>query len=211
MPGPLVGVTQRTVPLPRRGEVRDCLDQAWAVFLAACGLEMVPLPTRLADPLAWVDRLGLAGVVLSGGNNLPPAEGDLAPGRDRLERALVLEAGPTLKVLGVCRGMQMLNLAHGGRLRPIPGHAGGTHLLAPGPGAWAGPDLPKGVNSFHDYGLLPADLASGLKALALAEDGSVEALAHEALPHLGIMWHPERGEPRPTDLELFAWFFGAGR
>lgn len=209
MATPLVGISQRQVSLAH-GETRDCLDQAWTPFLEACGLGPVPLPARLARPWEQVRALGLVGIILSGGNNIPGSPDDLAPARDALELALLAEPGPgqaPLPILGVCRGMQMINHALGGAQRPLEGHRACTHglqiLPSPGPGL-AGP-----VNSFHNYGLLPPDLAPGLRALALAPDGSVEALAHLQRPLLGIMWHPERCQPfRPQDLALFRRHFG---
>ena len=50
------------------------------------------------------------------------------------------------------------------------------------------------VNSFHRWGITKADLSSNLRSIALAEDGTVEAVAHLELPWFGVMWHPERDE-----------------
>ena len=51
------------------------------------------------------------------------------------------------------------------------------------------------VNSFHEWGLRPEQLGKQLAALALADDGTVEALAHATRKVAGLMWHPEREEP----------------
>jgi putative glutamine amidotransferase len=215
----LVAISQRAVALPARAERRDTLDQAWAPFLDACGLDGLPVPNRHPGPAGFLRRLGAKGVILSGGGNLSDALGtlagaparvlagqaDLSPERDRTETALVhasLQEG--WPVLGVCRGMQVLNVFHGGGLGMLEGHAGKKHALTSSSSTFA---FDAEVNSFHDCGIPVDDLGKGLRALATA-DGHVEALAHESLPHLGVMWHPERNSPfSANDVALFRRFF----
>jgi putative glutamine amidotransferase len=225
-PAVLVAITQRVVPVPTRAERRDTLDQGWTAFLEACGLEMVAVPNRHRDPAAYVLGLGVRGIILSGGGNISDAVGtlsgrpaavvaaptDVAPERDVTETALLraaIEHG--WPVLGVCRGMQMLNLFHGGRLAPVTGHAGARHSLS----LTASTGFPQTlkfdleVNSFHDCGVPPDGVGPGLRVLATA-DGYAEAVVHEHHPQLGIMWHPERNQPfSATDVALFRNFFRA--
>ena len=198
----LVAVTQRCVDVPGR-ETRDCLDQAWPRFLAACGFLAAPAPNAPELLDAWLARMTPEAVLLTGGNAAPgTGQGDACPKRDAVERALVEWARPRgVPVLGVCRGGQMLNAFHGGRLRPLSGHVAQPHPLTPLQGAPSG--LPKHANSYHDFGLLPEDLGAGLSALALAPDGSVELFAHASLRQAGLLWHPERFAPfRPEDIAL---------
>ena len=58
------------------------------------------------------------------------------------------------------------------------------------------------VNSFHDWGVVPSDLGPDLVALALAPDGTVEAARHRTLPHVCVMWHPEREPSDDDDLAM---------
>lgn len=212
----MLGVTQRVVQVSGRG-ARDCLSQAWGSFFRACRLHYLPLPTLLDDPAKYVAQAGIRGIVLSGGNDMPGCcppgvSGDFAPDRDRLEAALAAMCRASRRpILGVCRGMQMLNVLCGGRVRPLDGHAGTSHPLRMLPGS-VGLGLPDelAVNSHHRFGLLPEDLGEGLLPLALAPDGSVEAFRHAALPLVGLMWHPERSAvPEPWAVALFQGFFGA--
>ncbi|HUF82638.1 MAG TPA: gamma-glutamyl-gamma-aminobutyrate hydrolase family protein [Burkholderiales bacterium] len=217
----LAGITQRVVAVPSRGERRDTLDQTWASFIDACDLEAVAVPNRHPDPSGYLLRLGARGVILSGGGNVSPAIGtlsgkqpgvratdvDLAPERDVTESALLrasMEHG--WPVIGVCRGMQALNVFHGGTLAALAGHAGTRHALGP---ASPGPfDLDREVNSYHDVGIAPAGVAPGMRVLAIA-DGNAEAILHERVQHLGIMWHPERNRPfSAKDIALFRRFLG---
>ena len=126
------------------------------------------------------------------GSNPPDRE------RDRAELALA-EAFLTWErpVLGICRGMQVLNVFFGGALlQDLPGHsqAAGRDRLhrvrtAPSPlRELYGQDVV--VNSAHHQA---ADrLGSGLRAVQWAPDGVVEAAVHETLPAWGVQWHPER-------------------
>jgi len=104
----LVAVTQRVAVEPRHGERRDCLDQAWTRFLLACGLTPMPAPNQQEAALALCTTAPVAGIVLTGGNDLAAYGGD-APERDATEGALIdLAARRGWPVLGVCRGMQMI-------------------------------------------------------------------------------------------------------
>jgi putative glutamine amidotransferase len=223
----LVGITQRVVPVPARNERRDALDQAWVPFLAECGLEPLPVPNRHPDPAGYLRRLGARGLILSGGGNIsgsmgrrdgravnaPQTETDLAPERDATETALLrasIEEG--WPVIGVCRGMQAMNLFHGGTLAPLTEHAGTRHQLSRTGSLRASAEcaFDAEVNSFHDFGITRNGVADEFRILAEA-DRWPEAFVHLKLAHLGIMWHPERNATfSPNDIVLFRRFFGAG-
>src|SRR5690606_23671811 len=148
--------------------------------------------------------------VLTGGNDLAvlPGADRPAPERDRTERAILDHAAQAgTPVLGVCRGMQMMNDYLGGRLTPVDGHVAVRHPLrmaADSPFV-----LPDEVNSFHNWAVPEDGLGRDLSVLVWAGDGVVEAVWHARLPWLGIMWHPERETPfRTEDLSLFRLMFG---
>ena len=160
------------------------------------------------------------GLLLPGGGDIAPwrlgapegLAGKVDEARDQAELAMAeafLAEG--LPILGVCRGMQVLNVALGGTLfQDIPGHRGpdgqdGYHPVATAPGSWAaefcGDETE--VNSYHHQAV--DRLGSGLRAVQWAPDGIVEAVVHEHLPAWGVQWHPERLARREGEA-VYQWF-----
>ncbi|HEX6340918.1 gamma-glutamyl-gamma-aminobutyrate hydrolase family protein [Umezawaea sp.] len=164
-------------------------------------------PAEAADLVAWLD-----GLLLVGGPDVDPARygaereertSGVEPKRDEWELALLaaaIDAG--LPVLGVCRGMQLLNVVRGGTLRQDiaatdhqpEGSRFGTvavdmveDLL---PGSVIGPSTT--VACYHHQAV--DVLGAGLVATGRSADGMVESLQlvdHEFV--IGVQWHPEVG------------------
>ncbi|MDB5083813.1 MAG: peptidase [Bacilli bacterium] len=159
----------------------------------------------------------LQGLILTGGDDVDPGLfgedpqpglGQVNPQRDQLELALVRGMMERTKpVLGICRGIQVLNVALGGSLyQDIPRQVRGAILhrqkgprgyqshrisiLAGSKLASIAGDQECKVNSFHHQGI--KDLAPGLEVTAVAPDGIIEAVELANYPFLvGVQWHPE--------------------
>lgn len=198
-----VGVTQRVEEVAEYDERRDCLDQRWTPLLVDLGFEPILLPNRLPDATAFVERLDVDALVLTGGSDvggLPGATG-VAPERDAVERELVAAAAAgDLPVFGVCRGLQLLNLHFGGQVRPVDGHVDVTHEVDVGAVEAFGESVT--VNSYHSYGFDRSETAPPFSTVGTAPDDTVEVAVHDSLPIRGVMWHPERGEPAGETLEF---------
>ena len=151
------------------------------------------------------ERLGITGGVVMGNRGLEPE-------RDRAELALLEDFNAAKKpVLGICRGLQAINVFFGGTLaQDIPGHsalegADRLHGVRTAPSPFLAPcgEAPL-VNSAHHQA---ADrLGSGLRAAQWAADGVVEALFHHRLPVWAVQWHPERLEASLAGRRLLAAF-----
>ena len=112
-------------------------------------------------------------------------------------------------ILGICRGAQLVNVALGGTLHQhIDGHSqlGGVdrvHAVRSDDALlrrlYGGSFV---VNSAHHQAV--DRLGEGLRTIARAEDGTIEAVRHETLPILAVQWHPERfGAEGAALLEMF--------
>jgi N5-(cytidine 5'-diphosphoramidyl)-L-glutamine hydrolase len=198
----MVAITQRVTVVPEHGERRDCLDQAWPRFLAACGLLPLAMPNVAAVALAMVRDANVAGLVLTGGNDLAALGGD-APERDATENALLDDAESRgLPVLAVCRGMQLVQQRCAIPLLRVEGHVTRRQTIRID-------GEPAEVNSYHRFAA--SETRPPLDVWALAADGVVKAVRHSARPLTGIMWHPERNTPfAAADIALFRRVFEAG-
>ncbi|MCL2004163.1 MAG: gamma-glutamyl-gamma-aminobutyrate hydrolase family protein [Oscillospiraceae bacterium] len=117
--------------------------------------------------------------------------------RDALEFAVFEDFFRLRKpILGICRGMQVANVALGGTLwQDLPSQRGLTHDTPEGTPPLAHEVIFAGrrevVNSFHHQAVRHP--GHGLRAVAVSDDGVIEALEHETYPLRAVQWHPERG------------------
>jgi putative glutamine amidotransferase len=203
---------------------------AFVRSVLAAGATPVLIPTSMAatdmvdEALHAVDAL-----LLSGGGDVHPSEYGQAPRttldavdrqRDRMERRAVDAALRQRKrILGVCRGAQLMCVATGGTLvqdltaEGLGGHIDESHdrgyaTLVHGVKSEAGStadcvlDGLDAVNSHHHQAI--RDVGDVLTATAWAEDGVIEAV--EAPGMLGLQWHPEvLVDTDHRHLEPFRW------
>lgn len=159
------------------------------------------------------------GLLLCGGGDILPElygaqnEGSygLSRKRDNLDLAcihsFIMEKKP---ILGICRGIQILNVAFGGTLvQHLPNTY--RHMGIDGD-LWhevradgilkklLGPSF--SANSAHHQAL--ARLGRGLSPIAFSHDGCVEGIIHDRLPILGLQFHPERMEKGQLIFQYFA-------
>lgn len=138
---------------------------------------------------------------LYGGTTGYPDAGVHAPASDIQHIQVIRDAvAARTPLLGICRGLQLINVACGGTLiQHLPGHtcASGddapftrtwlrpVHGAPPSPGA----DLHAPVRCTHHQAV--GELGSGLEVTVRARDGVVEAVRHTSAPVIGVQWHPE--------------------
>lgn len=126
---------------------------------------------------------------------------------------LCLETATPL--LGICAGMQLINIYFGGKLIQhldnLEMHYGEKeHKIIFDESRWLS-QVEKGsslvVNSNHHQGIDPKNIGNGLKAVAFAEDGCIEALEHTGKQQImGIQWHPERMRDTEHRKRIFEYF-----
>lgn len=237
---PRILITCWRRPLPTYlGErtVLDTLDPAYAARVSDAG----GLPLLLSRPPGdgggtIYDLLDLAdGLLLTGGGDVDPTSygarpenvADVDEEADAWELALIVAARDRdLPTLAICRGAQLLAVAHGGRLAQrlsvSEGHADLTgltpeailsarHPIRVAAGSRVERALgsgPLAVNTIHHHEI--ADPGE-LEVTATATGGAIEAVEPRSeWPCVGVQWHPEK-MPEPEQRGLFAQFVAAAR
>lgn len=154
------------------------------------------------------------------GEEVLPECGEISETRDLFELSLYAEAvRRDMPVFGICRGIQLINVAAGGTLHQhIPGHSDGIfHTVRIASGTLLGDILKTGsltVNSYHHQAVKIT--APGLKAAAAAENSGIlltEAVwCPEMRFNLSVQWHPEYTyDEDPYSGKLFGAFISACR
>lgn len=162
-------------------------------------ISVVGLPERTCTTLvSRADALVLTGGEDIGSYGRPYRVGRTDPDRDRSERDLLHAARQRgLPILGICRGMQLLAVTSGGRLRAVPGHCDPKiqplkqHRIT-----WDDKSPVVGralhgvtrVNSLHNYAVIDS---GDFRPVAWAEDGTIEAIERTSAWEVGVQWHPE--------------------
>jgi len=192
----------------------ETLHGLYVAMVEACGALAVILPAHQSPDPALFDRFD--GFVLTGGGDVDPRRYGretrpevygIDPLRDRFESDLVRYAvDHDRPLLGVCRGLQVMNVALGGTLvqdiasmmehhrehRDLERWADRIHSVRIASRSKLRPVMgPEGwTNSMHHQAV--DDLGDGLRVVARADDGVVEALEHEDCRFVvGVQWHPE--------------------
>jgi putative glutamine amidotransferase len=246
-PRPLIGITTQTLQviegIPSSLPPSMVMNERYHLAANAAGGAAILIPL-IPDDLAALRSIydHLDGVLLPGGVDVDPSNygiaahaklGRLDPARDRTEMQLakwaVAEGKP---ILGVCRGVQVLNVACGGTLwQDIESEISGAmkhdcfpefgftrehlaHAVSITSGTRLGDAIGTDdlrVNSLHHQAI--RHLGEGMTATAVAPDGVVEAIEKEGSAFvMGVQWHPEALEQDDTRARaIFQAFIGAAR
>ena len=179
-------------------EPRDSISHDWLDLLQIWDIEPYPIPNGIEGMEKFLDTIEPGIFILTGGDD--PGTGDR---RDQTEKQILEYAAATnTPVLGVCRGLQAINLHFGGALGQVDGHVGVQHVVqihTPFTEIYGGAAE---VNSFHKSSVPASGLARTLIAAGVDQDGNIEALVHPSQPVAAIMWHPERGGAPAADRQL---------
>ena len=230
---PLIGlVGRRTTGDKLIGNLGVLSDSPVDLFYAEYAqgvIEAGGLPVYLPMDVTPSDVVGrLDGLLMTGGTDIAPdlygakAHPGLLvtePERDAFELA-VLDAAYTneLPTLGICRGLQIINVHAGGTLlQHVAEHAriDGRRddlvhdvLIDPQTTLADVYGEVRKVNSLHHQA---ADrIGRDLRVVARADDGGIEAIEHTRLPVVAVQWHPEMLATRAQD-PIFSWLIGAAQ
>jgi gamma-glutamyl-gamma-aminobutyrate hydrolase PuuD len=203
---PIIGISTRIVSPTNYNEKRDAISHDLISILDKLDLNPILIPNNLLDTKKFLDQLTFSGFIISGGDNI----GEF-PQRDKTEK-IILEysSKKNLPILGICRGMQMINKFFGGKteLNKLKNHVNTNHSLK------IINDKFKiifkkdsiNVNSYHNNLIQLKDLGQDLIPFAVYDDNSIEGYFHKYLSIYGVMWHPER-TPTENSISLIKEIF----
>lgn len=241
MTKPMIGIAPGTMVVDSQmfpGRKRDYVNREFLQSITDNGGIPLVLPVTL-DEAAIARYVQLIdGLLLCGGHDVAPFTygeeaqpklGGIDPERDAYEIALIKATHAAHKpVLGICRGVQILNACYGGTiyqdvsympagqgtLKHMQGQlaAYGMHNVTVTPGSTLAGYLGQmhlAVNSFHHQTL--HKVAPGFKPVAMASDQVIEAIESttDGL-QLGVQWHPEMMQQSDSvEAQLFGGFVAA--
>lgn len=241
MSKPIIGIAPGVITVDSHmfpGRQRDYVNRDYLRSITANGGVPLVLPvttdeTTIARYVTLID-----GLLLCGGADVAPATygeepqpklGGIDPERDQYEMALIRATHAADKpVLGICRGLQILNACYGGSLYQdmsyLPAGQGtlkhmqgqlaayGSHQVTVTPQSTLATYLGTtklAVNSFHHQAL--KQVADGFQTVAQSSDQVVEAIeSTDGALQLGVQWHPEMMQQADSiQAQLFARFVAA--
>jgi putative glutamine amidotransferase len=221
-----IAVLQVRADRPHAPGYQRLLDELGASTLGAIGsLEWDAVVVAGADAPAEASLAAARdadAIVLLGGEDVHPARyggpadypgsGRHEPGADDAHLAVVrLAASARIPLLGICRGHQLVNVAFGGTLVPHLGtvanhrrEGAADPFVASRAAVLADADLFADVDpaepTWCTHHQAIDRLGDGLRVVARAPDGVIEAVVHESAPITGVQWHPEHPRTAPTQL-----------
>lgn len=231
MPRPVIGLSCYLEPAQWGAwEIEAALLPHWYIDLfQEAGARVVMLPPDTGDDVDVLDRID--GLVIVGGADVNPASYGESPhetsdvprtSRDTSEANLYRGARERqMPVLGICRGLQVMAVVHGGALHQnLPDVSALVHRERPGQFVNHAATFTAGsmianslgatdviVNSSHHQAVRdPGDLT----VTGWAQDGTIEVCEDQSMPFcVGVQWHPEHPDRRVADLGLISRFIDA--
>ena len=203
-----IGITLRIEHIEQYNEKRDAISHDWTKFLENFNSLPVFIPNTLSSTKQFLEEMKLDGLIMSGGDN----KGDDIE-RDKTEQEIIeLAVKHEIPLLGICRGMQVINDFFGGKLTVANDskHVAKYHnveLVDNNYRKFFDTERIE-VNSFHNNIIKNEMIGNDLQVFALSEnDETVEGFYHKNLPIIGVMWHPEREQNIKNESKLMKIFY----
>ena len=125
---PTIGISLRVVNASNYDEKRDALSQDWIEFFEKLEINPLLIPNRINDIPSFLDDMEIYGLILSGGDNI----GDNLERDKTEEKILNYSIEKKIPLIGICRGMQVINKFFGGKIETLENsnHVGNPHSVS---------------------------------------------------------------------------------
>ena len=169
----------------------DFIDHYWLKYFELKNYRFFQIPNSIKLSKNYLKNFGeIDLIILQGGNDIFSKEKYIQIRREVEINLIKFGINKKIPILGICRGMQILNYFFGGNLNKIKGHMKVKHKVYLKNKFFNKKDL--NVNSFHNYGIKKNSLSKHFEIYAIDKDQNIEMFKHKKKSIYGIMWHPER-------------------
>ena len=187
-------ISQNISIIKSYNEKADTLSAEWTDYFLSLrpDILLIPIPNQSSQITKLFQQIQPDGLILSNGNDLNEFEE-----RDRTEKKLIRTFLKNNKpILGICRGMQILNTYFGGEVTFNKNtmsrrkHVNANHLVIIKNFLITNKKID--VNSFHNFIIKEKNVPKNFKIFAKSEENIVEGFYDLKRNIYGIQWHPER-------------------
>ena len=169
----------------------DYLDHYWIEYFEKKKYSFQLIPNSPLNSKKLINDIKKNDLIILPGGNDILGKNHLFKTRLKIEKDLIsLSIRKKIPLLGVCRGMQVINKYFGGDIEKIKGHMNTKHPVFIKKRLFEKSKII--VNSFHNYCISSKKVSKELEILATDNQSNIEMFKHRKFKILGVMWHPER-------------------
>ena len=169
----------------------DFLDHYWLDYFSKKNYNFLLIPNSLSLAKKKLNEIKDNDlIILPGGSDLFESN-KISKTRLNIEKNLInISLRKKIPLLGICRGMQLLNIFFGGKINKVKNHMKKKNKIFFEENFFPKKSLI--VNCYHNYGIKNKFKSKKFKTIATDKEGNLEMFRHKNKNIHGIMWHPER-------------------
>lgn len=178
----------------------DFIDHHWLNFFDKKKIDFILLPNKKKLALQKIkNSKKINFIIIPGGTDLFKKD-KISKIRLDIEKLLIQHSiKRNIPLLGVCRGMQLINHYYGGKLNKVKNHMKVKNKIFLKDSMFKKKLMI--VKCYHTFGINKSNLGKNLKIKAVDNNSNIEMFEHKHKNIIGVMWHPER-ESNYKKLEL---------
>tara|TARA_Y100000590_G_C15661338_1_gene992762 strand:+ start:167 stop:778 length:612 start_codon:yes stop_codon:yes gene_type:complete len=173
----------------------DFVDYYWINYFKKKNIKFLVFPNSKLSTKSILNsnKKHLNLIILQGGNDIFDSSKEIKNRNDNENLIIKFAIANNIPLLGVCRGMQLINLYFGGKIIKKKRHMRTKHNVN-----FSNKKFFKlnnlNVNSFHNFCITNYSIGKNLEVISKADDQTIELFRHNRHKIYGVMWHPERSK-----------------